>query len=180
MAEKFELGLPDKFDLFDRGSHIEIVRKWFGWPILVQAVFAILWNWLTFNDYSKGNQSEDLFLLLSVAVGIGLTYATVAGWFNRTSIYVGLGKITVRHGPIPWFGNKELEASNIKQLHAEEKRGWSGQGGTYVSYEVHAITNDERRTKLVSGLETKEQAMNIERKIEKYLGIEDVRVEGEI
>lgn len=183
MEKKIELGLPDKLEIFHRGSSMEIVRKWFGWQIVFMTVFAMFWDGFLFIWYSKVGDSEEpmamYFPLLHIAAGIGLTYYVVAGWLNRTYIRVSCGKIAVRHGPIPWVGNKELEVSNLKQLYAKEELSRSGRGTT-ATYEVHAITHNGRNIKLVSGLETSEQALYIEQEIEKCLGIEDIPVKGEI
>lgn len=183
MAKKIKIGLPDKLELFHRGSYIEIVRKWFGWQIVLMTVFAMFWDGFLFIWYSKVGESGEAmaiyFPLMHVAVGIGLTYYVVAGWFNRTHIFVSHGKIAVHHRPILWWGNKELESSNLKQLYVKEKISQS-RNSTSVTYEVHAITHNGRNIKLVTGLETSEQALYIEQEIEKYLGIEDIPVKGEI
>jgi hypothetical protein len=39
---------------------------------------------------------------------------------------------------------------------------------------VHAATHDGRDTRLLEGLETRDQALYIEREIEKYLSIKNV------
>jgi hypothetical protein len=94
---KIEIGLPDKLEPYHRGSYIEIVRKWFGYRIIFMTVFAIFWDGFLFMWYSKVGEGADpmafYFPLIHVAVGIGLTYAVVAGWLNRTYILVGQGKI---------------------------------------------------------------------------------------
>lgn len=182
MGERIELGLPDKLRLFDHGTYIEIVRKWFGWKIVFITAFAIFWDGFLFMWYSKLDENTELmaflFPLLHVGVGIGITYYAVAGWFNRTHIYVSGAKIAVRHRPIPWLGNKELDALNLKQLYTKEKVSDSNNGSS-VSYDIHAITHSGENIKLVSGLETSEQALYIEQEIEKYLRIEDATVKGE-
>ena len=108
----------------------------------------------------------------------GVNGYVVAGWMNRTHILVSREKSAVRHGPIPWIGNKQLEVSNLKQLYAKENRSQSD-GDTSKLYEVHAITHNDLNIKLVSGLKTSEQALYIEQEVEKYLGIEDTPVKGE-
>ena len=182
MAEKIELGLPDSLELIRHDSYIEIVRKWFGAQFAFLTAFAIFWDGFLFFWYSKafasGNLITLLFPLLHVAVGIGLTYYVVAGWFNRTHIYVSHGKMAVRHGPIPWFGNKELDTSSFKQLYTKEKI--SRNRNRTVTYETHVITRDSKDLKLVGGLDTSEQALYIEQAIETYLGIEDMPVKGGI
>ena len=183
MAEKIDIGLPDKLGLFHHGSHIEIIRKWFGFQIVFATFFAIIWDGFIYNWYSMIGENTDpmaiYFPLLHVAAGIGITYYAIAGWFNQTRITVGRGKLIVRHEPLPWLGNTEIDTLNLKQLHTKEHIT-RGKNGTYVTYEVHATTHNGKNTKLVSGLDTSEQALYIEQEIEKYLGIKDIPVKGEI
>ena len=124
-----------------------------------------------------------LIPLIHVGVGVGITYYVAAGWLNRTHITADYQKISIRHGPLPWFGNKNIEAWDLKQLYAKEKISRShGRHGssTRTSYAVRAVTKSGRNIKLVGGLTTQEQAIFIEQKIEKYLGIKDASVPGEI
>ena len=109
-------------------------------------------------------------------------YYTIARWLNRTCIVVSRDKITVHHGPLPWLGNKELEASNCRQFYSEVKEYRGGKGGTTRIYEVYASTRDGRRVKLVDGFTglTSEQAFFIAQQIEEYLGIQKIPAEGRI
>lgn len=179
------VGLPEKLELFHRGSHIEIVWTWFGWQIVVMTAFAIAWDGFLVNWYlnvvpQSGNQMAMYFPLVHVAVGIGITYYVVAGWLNRTRITVGNGKVAVRHRPIPWFGNTDIDTSNLKQLYTKENIRRSRNGNRYSTYEVRAVTRDGRNARLVSGFHTSEQALGVEQEIEKYLGIKDVPLTTEI
>ena len=188
MTKQTDLRLPDKLELFHRGSHIEIVRKWFGGKIVVQTVFAIFGSGGFLYMIPKRLPSESLeasifFWLICAAIVIWLTYYLVAGWLNRTHILVGGGKITVRHRPIPWVGNLELGVSNLKQLYSTEKISRirsSASSYEVVTYEVHAVTPNGRDIMLVRDLETSAQALYIEQEIEKCLGIEDTPVHGEV
>jgi hypothetical protein len=183
MANTIEIGLPEKLEVFQHGSHMEIVLKWFGWRIVVMTGFAIFWDGFLINWYTqvapRGDRMAMYFPLLHLAVGIGISYYVVAGWCNRTYISVGNGNVSVRHRPIPWFGNTEFDASNLRQLYAKEHVTRSRRGES-SSYAVRAVTHDGRNVKLVSGLETSEQALYIEQAIEKYLGIRDAAVVGQI
>ena len=178
-----DIGLPEKIRFLDHVSHIEIVRTWFGMQTLFLTAFAVFWDGFLFFWYS--NIPEDgplmvvLFPLLHVAVGVGVSYYALTGWFNRTHIYVGQGRLGVRHGPLPWPGNKEIDAHDVKQLYAKEKISRS-RNSTTVTYELRAVTKSGRNVKLVGGLESQEQAIFIEQKIERYLRIEDAPVPGEI
>src|SRR5258706_7093143 len=184
VSEKIELGLPEKLEIVRHGLYLEIIRKWFGKQFIFLTAFAIFWDGFLFFWYSnavtRGNLVALLFPVLHLGVGIGMTYYVIAGWFNRTHIYVGKGKMAVYHKPIPWFGNAEFDTSTFKQLYAKERnsRNWNNNGG--ATYETRVISRDNRDLQLVSGLDTSEQALYIEQEIERYLGIEDVPVKGGI
>jgi hypothetical protein len=181
--ETFEIGLPDKIEFSDHGHYIGIIRKWFGLPIIILTFFVIFWDGFLFFWYSKAIQSQNtmflLFPLIHVAAGIVLTYTAIAGYINKTYIRVDKSSIAIKDSPLPFFRNKTLNSSDIKQLFSKEKIT-GGRGGSSVSYEVHAITKDKKRIKLLKGLESSEQALFIEQEIEKFLKIEDKRVKGEI
>lgn len=182
MENRIEVGLPDKLALNRRGSEIEIVRTWFGSQVLFMTFFAVFWDGFLYFWYAKLGDSPDpmmrYFPMIHVAVGIGITYYVLCGWFNRTCITVGRGKVSVRHGPLPWFGNLEMEASALKQLYAKE-RITSSRNGTTVRYDLNALTSDGRSIKFVGGMENSDQAVYIEQEIEKFLGIKDGQVKGE-
>lgn len=182
-GEAIDIGLPEKIQYIDHLSHIEIVRKWFGVQILFLTAFAIFWDGFLYNWYSSIPEDGPLIVvlipLLHVGVGVGLTYYVIAGWFNRTHIYVGRGRIGIRHGPIPWLGNKEIAAGDVKQLYAKEKFS-RGRNSDHATYEVRAVTKSGRNIQVVGGLASQEQAIFIEQRIEKYLRIEDAAVPGEI
>ena len=183
--EKLEINLPDKIEFRDHGSGIEITRTWFGAKYVIMLVFVIVWDGaLIFLANAFLNASNPppfvwLMPLGHVAAGIGLTYYTIAGLFNKTQVMADYSHLAVRHGPVPWSGNRDIRAGDIKQLYSKEKIS-QGRNATTVSYELHAMTNDGKTLKLLSGLESSEQALYIEQEIEKYLRIEDKSVRSEI
>ncbi len=184
MLDRIEVGLPEGLDVVNHGSHIEIVRKWFEWRIVAITGFALFWDGFLINWYMNVAPRADTMAtylpLVHVAVGLGVTYYAIAGWLNRTHILVGRGKVTVRHRPIPWFGNAEIDASKLKQLYAQERVIQSRRGRSTSTFEVRAVTHDGRNTTLVSSLGSEEQALSIEREIERHLGIQDIPVVGQI
>ena len=183
MSDSMDIGLPDKMDINHYDDYMHITRKWFGWSIIFMTVFAVVWNAFLFGFFinvpSEAGLAAKLFPLIHVTVGIGISYYAVAGWLNKTNIYVSQHALEIQHKPLPWFGNKRLLVKDIKQLYSKEKISHS-KNGTSVSYEVRVATNSGKDTKLLSGLETSEQALFIEQEIEKYLGIKNQPVRGEI
>jgi len=185
MNDRIEVGLPDKLEINRRGSEIEIVRTWYGAHVLFMTAFVVFWDGFLYVWYSQlgefpGGMGSLMFYfpMIHVAVGAGITYYVLCGWLNRTRITVGRGKVAVRHGPLPWFGNLEMDSSAIKQLYAKEMIS-SSRNGTTVHYDLNALTRDGRSITFVGGMENSDQALCIEQEIEKFLGIKDGVVKGE-
>lgn len=180
-----EIGLPDKLSLENHGDYIEIVRRWFGLKIVFLSIFAVLWDAFLLFWYSVvlSNANVPVMMLLiplvHVAVGVAISYSALAGWLNRTHVLVSHEDLAIRHEPIPWLGGQALKSREIQQLYSKEVVSYS-RNGRSVSYQLHAITLDGRNIRLVSGLESSEQALYMEQQIEKYLRIADRPVKGEI
>ena len=184
MSEKrLDIGMPAKIEFHDRGSYIEIIRRWFGLHIIFLTVFVIFWDGFLVFWYSMAIKSQNLiplvFPILHVAAGIGLTYYVIAGYLNKTFIKADYENISIRHKPVPFWRNKTIRSADVKQLYSKEKVSHS-RSGTSVSYEVHALTHMGKDVKVLGGLATTEQALYIEQQIEKFLNIEDQSVRGEI
>jgi hypothetical protein len=88
-------------------------------------------------------------------------------------------QLSVTHGPLPWPGNLTLPRASLQQLFCEEQVR-NGKNGVSYSYNVVAVLQDKSRVKLVTGLDAPEQALFIEQKLERQLGIADRSVAGEM
>jgi len=189
MSSEFaDIGIPDNIKIAKNFQHLRIVRKWFGFKFIFLTLFVIVWDAFLLNWYSMALSPSFrigvdlmfvLFPLLHVTVGIGLTYYVLTGYLNKTRIDVDFNSITVRHEPLPFWGNKKVSSKTIKQLYCKKDDLYGSRNG-YRVFAVHAITNERRNIKLLSGLDNSEQALFIEQEIEKFLNIEDKPVKGEI
>ena len=102
------------------------------------------------------------FVLLSV-------YYTVATLLNTTAIEVCHQTLSVRHRPLPWFGNKDIDARTIEQIFYTIH--YSRHGGR--NFSLRALTTNRQQLTLIDGSKNKHEVIRLERAIEKYLGIED-------
>ena len=191
MSGGFEnIGMPEKIQVYKDFQHLRIVRKWFGFKFILLTLFVIFWCGFLISWYAMAFSFPFrdasilmffIFPLLHVALGIGLAYYALTGYLNRTVIHVDFNSISIRHGPLPFWGEKQVSSKAILQLYCNEDDYWlSGRGYRYHTYAVHAITRNWRNIKLLTGLDTSEQALFIEQEIEKFLNIEDKPVKGEI
>lgn len=173
IEDKMVLDLSGRLELFKRGTHIEIVVRWFGLRTLVSSAIAIGWIIYLGEWYFSGKpiviSGTDINFALHVLVSISLVYTSLAYWLNRTHIRVGMGSLKVSHGPIPWPGRKEILLSDVKQISAvdveHQKRG--------DTHEVNVVLRSGGAITLLKNLRSLEEAQIIERRIEQYLRIKD-------
>jgi hypothetical protein len=176
--------LPEKFNVAREGSSMTIEWRWFSAKYIFTAFFCLAWDSFLFFWYATALKTGNLPMMLfpgaHLAIGVGLTYWTLAGFFNRTRVEATRACLRIRHFPLPWFGNCELATQVVEQLFTKEKIGKSNTGPS-VSYEVHAILRpDSRRQKLLGGMDDVGQALWIEQSLESYIGIADEPVAGEV
>jgi hypothetical protein len=120
-----------------------------------------------------------VFPVAHLAVGVGITYYTIAGFINRTILEVTPETISVRFEPLPWIGKKTLRTAELKQLYCKEKIVSSKEGGQ-TQYELYAVTGANTQVKLLGGLDNSDTAVFLEQQLERWLNIEDRPVAGEI
>jgi hypothetical protein len=162
-------------------GRLRIVRRWYTPQHLFMLFFAIAWNsfmvvWITGALSSGAGIGPILFSTAHVAVGVWVAYTALTGLFNRTVIEVDRGVLSVRHGPIPARGNRDIALSDLRQLFTIESTGNKGAR----SYELHAIVSNGPTVTLAKGLTDSRQALYLERTIEDHVGIEDQPVVGEM
>lgn len=183
MSSDFNIGLPDRMTMNEYDDYLHITRKWFSTKALFLTAFAVVWNGAMINYYQKLSANADLmawlFPSIHLMVGIGVAYFALALWMNHTNIFVSAAALEIQHKPLLWRGNKRIQSTDIKQLYCKEHISRSN-NSTSVSYAVHGVTHSGRNFKLLTGLDTSEQALYVEQEIERYLGIENTHVRGSI
>jgi hypothetical protein len=182
-AEYTDVHRPDSIEVENLGHQLIIKRRWFTPEIVVLAIFALFWNgtivFVMGTAFAMGAGFISLFGSLHAAVGIYLAYTVLAGFLNTTVITADMQTLAIRHGPIPWPGNREVASSSIKQLYCREHMKRRKRGYSYT-YSIQALLNDTSLQALVKGLQSPEQALYVEQEIERHLGIKDEPVRGEI
>lgn len=189
---------PAHLTVDDSGHDLKIWWNWLHCGLIPMALFALVWNgflvvWygLAFgviaNQGGGGNNGfwiMVLFPLLHVAVGVSIGYSTLMGLLNTTTVEFADGMVRVRIGPLPWFGNVELDARSIKQLYCSTSTGQAvsfnlSPRTAHFSFELAALLVDGTKAVLVGGQSDPDTVRFIEQTLEKKLKIEDERVGGE-
>jgi hypothetical protein len=118
-----------------------------------------------------------IFPIAHLAVGVGLTYYTLAGFLNYSQLVVDRDVFAVSHSPLPWLGSLRVPVTEVEQLYCKEKPGKENSGTTY---QLSAVLKDGRKKDLLSNLDSPEIGFYIEHQIENWLSIPDRPVRGEI
>lgn len=177
--------LPKGFELNYFDEYMQITRVWHGVQTYFLLLFALIFNGVWIGSgfveilFSERELLTKLSSLVFVFLGLGLLYFTIATWLNKTQIYVSKNSIEVKHQPVPWRGSKKIKADTIEQFFVEKKHVGSSNGNPRYTYNVLGLTSENMQVKLIAGLEFRDHARFIEKTIEDYLGIEDVKIEGE-
>jgi hypothetical protein len=172
----------------DTGDQLILTLRWFTPKTLFIAFFALFWNgflvvWYTMGlaGLASGETGMIIMLLfpvLHVIAGAYLAYTAITGFVNATTVTVSRRGVDVRHGPLPWPGNKTLSTEDIAQLYVSPRQV-SSKNSTQTVYDVTAVGPDNLEVVLVKGIENDNAALFMERRIETWLGIEDREVPGQ-
>lgn len=181
--ERSAVGKPRNFTLTRSNDGLLITRRWFTLGVIPLTFFCLFWNgfmivWFSI-AFTKKIYIMALFGSLHGAVGLGMLYAVLAGYFNKTCIRIARDSLQVTHQPFPWPGRKMFKRGDLRQLYSKDVTRY-GEHGPSSTYSVQVMTKTGKTIELISGLLSSEEALFIEQEVEKYLRIEDEPVRGEI
>lgn len=168
---------PKRVQLVRDGSGLTLSYDWFQLKQVFVTLWCVLWDGFTvYMIQSALNQpagTSTWFVWIPVTVGVVITYSTLAAWINRTRVTVSMDAIKVRHAPMPWFGNTEIQKTELEELHCERciSLGQGGRAGRYISYYLIARMRNGRRRRLLDNLPDRETAQYLVSEIAKEPGI---------
>jgi len=177
------VGRPRSVVTSEVDGGLTVKYRWFSPKYLFLAFFCVFWDGFLVFWYSlalpSGNPIMILFPLLHVAAGIALTYTTLAGFLNTTTLRIDPWRLRVTHHPLPWGKPVDLEVGDVHQLFCDEKIT-RGRNGPSYTYNLNALLRDGSRRKVISGLDTAELPVFLEQHAEAWMGIRDEPVVGEL
>ncbi len=147
-------------------------------------LFTFMWNIIllpiVLTIILSGSWGILLFLSLHLLVGLGLLWYTAAMIFNKSSISLDRKTMKVRTTPIsvPWHKARDIEISQIRQFYVTKYTASTTNGVPNYAYALYAIMEDGERISLLRGM-TRDTQHYIEKELEAYLGITNIKVEGE-
>lgn len=169
--------IPEGLDEIATLQGITIRRVWRSWVIAPLILFCLAWDSFLVFWYSMALGHGDVpwimvvFPIGHVAVGLGLTYFTIASLVNKTDVNINPSMVEVRSGPFPWIDNKTVMANDIVQVLVRERTARQNRG---IAYSVMVAGPDRKERKLLSSISNYEQAEFIVVRIREILRLETV------
>lgn len=166
------VALPNGLELEKSERQLRLSYSWRG-PILVfLTLWLLIWDGVCsvfvmagIAAAMKGNLAGlGVFFIPHIWIGIAMTYFYVTLLFNRTTVFCDQDRLKVSHGPLPWFGQRDLDARDIEQLFVVTHRGKN------TSYTLEARLKSGQTVRIL-GNTPRGQLEFIEQEVEAFLGI---------
>jgi hypothetical protein len=183
-------GRPEKLKVVDENGQGYLQWRWFQPAALFLLFFCIAWDsflvfwyWVALGGAGQAapgpfNWLMIVFPVAHVAVGVGLTYFTLALLLNRTQIIYDGRFLVSRSGPIPTMRNLSLAREEIRRLETEWKPP-SNRSGSSNSYQLFVVLNDGVRKPLVSYAIDPALLHYVQRQVELWLNLPAGKSVGE-
>ena len=180
---------PQRFVVEEIGSELTVSYRWFTPALFFMVFFCLFWDGFMIAWYSiaisqilNGQPAAWAMAavgLLHLAIGIGITYSTIASFVNRTEVKLSGGTLTVRHGPMRWGGNHTVAVDEILQLYCSDQ-SHSSRRRRWRTYQLNLLKKDGTKIVLLGGLREAEETLFLEERLEQKLGIAPRQVPGEL
>src|SRR5206468_932184 len=172
------IALPDGFQLDDDGLERRVSWRWFSWYAMRGIIFAAIFSVpFAFVLYAYVNSPDKSWPAPALAITLLLALpaaATIYGWLaylvNRTTVRVDAARVSVRHGPLPWLGAKDVAKADIDGVVSERVINDSSDGTIFQPREIYLVKlmlKSGKTLSLVTGLRAPDQALFIEQQIRK-------------
>ncbi len=176
--------MPAGMHLVQDGEGLTITRRWYAPKYIFLAFFCLIWDgflilWFSLTSFYNASWIFILFPMLHVAVGVYLTYTTLAGFLNTSTVRLTADSFSVTHAPLPWPGAVHLHPAAIEQLYTREVNRRT-KNGVSTTYTLSAVFGNGRKQDLLSGVEAPEACLFIEQQVEDWLRIPNRAVAGEL
>lgn len=159
---------------------LSITRRWFDKSkhLMSGAMGLFLAGFVLIPTVSSGHFLA-AFIIPHTWIGLGMFYYGITGIVNSTVIRVNSHELSIKHGPLPFGFNRQINAATLKQLYTKQKVHRNKNRTTY-SYEIHMITSNLKDKTILRGISKAPQAVFLEQEIERFLGIPDQPIVGSV
>ncbi len=172
--------IPENTIIETQEDHITIKIPWYKHIAWFLLFFAIFWDGVMFIALSSAPAGVILFMMLHLGVGIAITWYMICLFLNQTSVIINRDGFSITTSPLffPGFGDVTVHREDFTQIYVKEKVR-NNRRSTSVTFTLSLLDKEGRTRSLPFSCDDPEQALFIKDKIETYMDIKRMEVEGE-
>jgi len=173
VEEPLEAPRPAKFKVRETPGEIEITWRWFTPAHLFMAFFAAAWDsflvfWYTMAFKTGAPWIMKVFPIAHLAVGVGITYAVLLGFWNRTTVRASRDEISFRSGPLPCRRDRLYRAGDLRRVFVMEATPYN-RGNSPAQWKLVGVGRDGGEIPLLGSLADETQARYLAQKLGPFL-----------
>lgn len=176
------IDFPKNMNLKKRSNSLEFQYSWFKSKYLISFCAAPLFTYFLVNsEFIPGsfNQLSASVIVLTIC-SLVVVYYSLAKLINTSRILVSHQGIRVNHGPLLFSKNMIVNRNDVTQLYVTKHRVGHRYYLYSTTFQINVILKNKDVITLVRGLHSSAQGRFIENKIEDFLDIDDIHVDGEL
>ncbi len=162
--------------IFDPASGLVVAKHWFSKNTVRFSICAVIASFMLVYP-PEGLLGDEItyrtLLFIGLAVfAAGTSYYSLAGWLNKTVVFVTGGRLRVRHGPIPWWGNKDISTREVVRFFSRKKtvkRTGLLNNRVVESFAVYAEVKAGSPVLIIKGIEVETQSEAVIKALEQAL-----------
>jgi hypothetical protein len=148
------LPVPTNVVCDKQADRVTLSRRWFSWTSVLMAPICILFDSAVIGTCALTARGDlallALILLLpGILLALWISYYALARFVNRTVVTLTTGGLSIRHGPLPWPGNRSFPIHHVKEFCCEKRTSRDYAGQVSESYTLSAVLEDGRRVDLL-------------------------------
>lgn len=182
MTHSEQLEVPKNMHILEYKDSMTISYSWFKFKYFVFFVITPLCSLVLIqSEYIVGSLDQMTSpVIIIMTLNVVVMYYCLTRLLNTTKLYVNHDRISIKHGPLPLVRDVIIKRGDLAQLYVAKQRKAHRYYLYSTTYQVNAILKNNEVITLLNGIYQPDQGRFIERKIEHFLGITDVDVDGEI
>jgi hypothetical protein len=153
---------------------IALTQHWFSWMSVATVPFSVFLGALVVGAYTllpDGDLSvlSAVLLLPGILLALAVGYYSLARLVNSTVVTLTSGELSIRHGPLPWPGNRTVPVHNVKEFRCQRQPSRNYAGDVWETYTLNAVLDDGRDVELLHKIGSQGSADMLKQEVTAWL-----------
>lgn len=177
---------PPSFVVEASGDAWRVRYRWVTATYVALALFCVFWIGFTVLWYTESLGLGQppmvalLFPIFQVTFAVVLAYVTATMLINRTTMEATAGRLSIRHGPLPWKRGRDYAAGALQQLYVVRRLNPSnGNNQPTPVWQLCGILKDGVKVNVTGQFDDPDKPRFLKQQLESRLKITPRPVAGE-